>query len=657
MKIKESLAYEGRKPQSRRKLSLIIDDIQLDENYLIADLYSKKILIYRIVITQTGYMHYDYQTEKIDKKSMWENPKRSMLKEAYVTDKDLLKLKKFKKNIKLYEKLYSDKEAVDIVQYLEGNVKRFLENKSLERKNEEKEELFELIPPIPENFFDSIERNADRGNIIYYKRHGRYADYKCCQCGKQYTLRNAEYEGIEPVKVYPIPKQMETMQCPECGKYAVLYPLGRAKKTFQDFYTILYQVAADETFIARRFYTIISRDQYGPYEIKTTETDRIFLRKGYTRQYWYSSYNSKWYSEKNISFNQVNTLYEYGYDNIKNSCLKYMPDDLYKLRMSGGESRSRINMMRFETAMSYAWCPQLEALFKCGLTKICIRIMWNGGHTRDISKKEKELHKILKINKQQFNYIMMKPEDCTFNTLEMLHFADKNNIPVRKYSALSKMWRTDTCEHIRYLIRFQSFDKLYNTLQKYISDGHYGIMYEVIREYSDYLHEREAQGDDLNNSVYLRPRDLYDTYTRLRIEAEQKRDNEYIDKMMEKYPAIKARSEKIPKKYTFECDGLIIRPAQDAREIVLEGRILHHCVGSDGQRYMKNFNEGKAWIMMVRHENAPDVPFVTVELKDNKIAQWYGEHDTKPDEEHVNVFLDKYIEHLNEKRAEIRITA
>lgn len=656
MKIKESLAYEGRKPQNRRKLSLIVDEIEIDDKYLIVDLYSKKTLTYRIVITQTGYMHYDYQTEKTDQKKMYENSRRNQIDDAYITDDDLKKLKKFGRNIKEYYDCYNKSSVVQIIQSLEENVYRYLDIRKTERNNKEKEELFKLIPGIPEPFYESIERNADKTNIIYYKRHGIYADYTCCQCGKQYTLRNKEYEGIEPVKTYPVPKQSDLMQCPECKKYGTLLHLGRAKTTHYEFNTILYQVAADTTLIARHFMTIVTRDEYGPYKIHTAEEQRVFMRPGMTRQYYHNTYSDTWHTERNICTSQIFTLYEYGYESIKNSCLKYIPHDMYKICLSGGENQSRRNMSKLETLISYARCTQLETLYKVGLTRLCSSLIYRNGQTRDIDKKQKELHKILRITKQQLNYLMMKPQASSFNTIEMIHFAEKNNIPVSRYERLKRLWDSNQ-NNLEYLIKFQSFDKLYNTLKKYKDSGHYNTTHNLLREYADYIREREAQGDDLSNSVYLRPRDLYETYTRLRLEAEQKRSNKYINDMMIKYPDIKVRSAKIPKKYTWQQSGLIIRPARDTEEIVIEGRTLHHCVGSDSQRYMKNFNEGKAWILVIRHDDAPDVPYITVELQDNNVKQWYGEHDTKPDEDIIDKFLDEYIEHINGKRVEVQITA
>ena len=78
----------------------------------------------------------------------------------------------------------------------------------------------------------------------------------------------------------------------------------------------------------------------------------------------------------------------------------------------------------------------------------------------------------------------------------------------------------------------------------------------------------------------------------------------------------------------------------------MEGRILHHCVGGDG--YLKKHNDGKGIILFLRAADAPDTPYITVEIdpEKKKIRQWYGAHDKKPDKERMQEWLDAYVARL-----------
>lgn len=79
---------------------------------------------------------------------------------------------------------------------------------------------------------------------------------------------------------------------------------------------------------------------------------------------------------------------------------------------------------------------------------------------------------------------------------------------------------------------------------------------------------------------------------------------------------------------------------QKPSDLIREGELLHHCVGRMG--YDQKFIREETLIFFIRTKEKPDVPFVTVEysLKDRKILQCYGDHDSKPDENVIN-FVNK----------------
>ena len=82
----------------------------------------------------------------------------------------------------------------------------------------------------------------------------------------------------------------------------------------------------------------------------------------------------------------------------------------------------------------------------------------------------------------------------------------------------------------------------------------------------------------------------------------------------------------------------------NAGEIILEGRMLHHCVGGDS--YLSKHNRGETAILFLRREESPDNSYYTIEIKGNEIVQWYGLRDKKPDKEIIGPWLDKYVESL-----------
>lgn len=306
---------------------------------------------------------------------------------------------------------------------------------------------------------------------------------------------------------------------------------------------------------------------------------------------------------------------------------------------------------KYNTLRTYANAPAIESLYKIGLYNICRSLIWSGGHTRDIKKTAKEAADILMVSKEGFGYIRRNANDDRY-ILEIIRYMEKNNIPLNDNNieiikSLEIHHSSKNAIMTTHLLMYQSIQKLYNYLNK--QKHSYDSITDVLNEYYDYIKQRESQEDDLSNTVYLRPRDLHTTYMTLLDDVEHLKNEKYIAEMSEKYKNIRERSAKIPKKYTWQQADFLIRPAKSAEEIVMEGRLLHHCVGSDAQGYMKRFNEGKGWILLVRHIQSPTVPFVTVELVNNKIRQWYGIKDSKPDRENVEAFLNAYIQHITEK--------
>ena len=74
--------------------------------------------------------------------------------------------------------------------------------------------------------------------------------------------------------------------------------------------------------------------------------------------------------------------------------------------------------------------------------------------------------------------------------------------------------------------------------------------------------------------------------------------------------------------------------------------MLHHCVGGAG--YLNKHNTGQTYILMLRFKDAPDFPYITVEIDAEiaRIVQWYGDKDSKPDRENIQRWLNMWLRKL-----------
>lgn len=165
-------------------------------------------------------------------------------------------------------------------------------------------------------------------------------------------------------------------------------------------------------------------------------------------------------------------------------------------------------------------------------------------------------------------------------------------------------------------------------------------------KYLDYLQMRQARGYDLHNTIFAYPENLERAHGQMVEEVNTEQREKRVQEVEEKFPVIKKRYEKLYQYYYYAAEGLLIRPAKSAAEIVREGQILHHCVG--GNRYLGNHNQGRSVILLLRHANIPEEPYITVEIKRTEIVQWYGAYDKKPDQQKIESWLKNYIWHLRQ---------
>ena len=123
----------------------------------------------------------------------------------------------------------------------------------------------------------------------------------------------------------------------------------------------------------------------------------------------------------------------------------------------------------------------------------------------------------------------------------------------------------------------------------------------------DYWEMASKRGVDLSNEDIRYPhrlRKAHDDEVRLIEVNENPKLNEPFKK---RYKALK--------KFCFEFEDLCIHPAESEREMILEGKILNHCVSS----YASQHANGKTSIFFIRHKEYPEEPYFTLEFNFKKM--------------------------------------
>ena len=347
------------------------------------------------------------------------------------------------------------------------------------------------------------------------------------------------------------------------------------------------------------------------------------LGMGYT--FWWKDLNvgaDKWYGDKgwcsaeakyynaysylvNISF-LGKTKYRYcGYQNFKGRCI--------------------ITYLKL-----YEQYPQIEYLMKADLQHLAYRKM-----LLKKMKKDKAFCKWILENKDE-----IKDKYYSSDILIRAYNQHKPLTYVQKYENKRKEFmQSYTCNELKAMLHKNEYEKFFNYLEQQGTS---------ISSYNDYLKACTFLQLDMNEDKNRYPHDFrywhdvrIDEYHKAKaIADEEKRQELYAQFAIvaDKYTPLERNKE-----------PYIAVIAKSPADLITEGDALNHCVGR--MNYDQKFVREETLIFFIRNRETPDTPLVTVEysLKNHKVLQCYGYHDTKPQEEILNFVNKTWLPYANRK--------
>lgn len=495
-------------------------------------------------------------------------------------------------------------------------------------------EWFETLPELPEGFYQWCLSFLPK-IPIYYRRVGKEAECQCGKCGMHFiTLEK--------------PSRYESAECPYCKNKGYYEWKKVTNGKYHERRLFLLQRTTENNLVVRYFVAEETYKQGRAADIEVIERKRIFLGLGDV--FWFNNeyrwcgrdgWRTIWQQGKGMCPMDDGELYAGWLEEIKNSNFKYC--DVLQIRKM--VHRPIINIL-----IAFANNQAIEMYAKSGMEKLVDFLVRKEGKTKWINRRGKNLKKQLRLkDKQKIKRFVENRGDLTL--LEILQMEEKKNInytPEQEKFLIGAFMYYNGRKQVDYLLKFMSLQQLMNRLEKYrYQNGYYGEN-QVLGRYVDYLQMREELGYDMTNEVFLYPKNLKEKHDEMVKEKNARKDELYITRKMQEFPAIAKRYKTLCKKYSYEKSGYIVRPAMNAKEIIMEGRILHHCVGRDN--YLRKHNNGETAILFLRKVESPDEPYYTIEIKNTKILQWYGLRDGKPDKEIIEPWLDEYVEHLNSSK-------
>ena len=549
--------------------------------------------------------------------------------------------------------------------------RRQAENRRYERRHQALKDREANTPELPEKrILDKAEQLFfGAKHFLYYKKHGCWADIACSKCGgvSHGRWKNGISYESQFQKWVEEPREGQSGHCPMCGEVGEYKCQGKVKDEHsKSIRLFLGQKYKDNGFVMR--YIEVSKtwhlqlmcgekgpEMNGAYEeLSGVEIARAYYMPDKKVQIDYHKHNP--YSGNdfwddcnltgmsNISIGEAAVLPE-TYENMKGTMFQYSAMREY--------SRTAYRYNPIDYLSRYKDTPQIEMLVKMGLTGVVNSLLeCRYGIVADIDAKRPD--QFLGIRKCRVRQLIEKHGDL--NVLETMQIE----------SRMGAEWSDEQIDHIAeaHLRRgqietataFMSVQQLLNRIEKY-AGSEWGTgcqsaeqkLRNVATTYIDYLSMRIALGYDLHNTVYQQPRDLPAAHTKMVMESSMKEADKRLAEVKTRFLNIRKQYRKLRNRYFWEDENLLIRPARSAEEIVVEGRILHHCVGGDG--YLGKHDRGETYILMVRKQADPEIPYITVEIdaKRGSIIQWYGAHDQKPDEKAMQKWLNEYVMELKSR--------
>jgi hypothetical protein len=265
--------------------------------------------------------------------------------------------------------------------------------------------------------------------------------------------------------------------------------------------------------------------------------------------------------------------------------------------------------------------PCVEYLTKGGYQRMIVYKLDGRLPNSEINWKGRRIEEVLKISRQRLGQLKAQRIPLTPEVLAVLQVADGMGARCGEgtAAAVAHLLRGSGQGMLSELRRALEYHqpsrrgKALKYMARYAGAPEHRFDYRL-SDFADYWSIEAGLEANLNDDAVAFPKDFAAAHRR----ADTRRRYAYGKKQDD---GIKKRLDRWKKKYAFEFGGLILRPAVCAAEVVREGEVLGHCVGSYVERYAK----GETVICVLRRAVQPDEPWRTVEIgTDGKVKQDRG---------------------------------
>lgn len=254
--------------------------------------------------------------------------------------------------------------------------------------------------------------------------------------------------------------------------------------------------------------------------------------------------------------------------------------------------------------------PWIEYMIKAGFRRIGIDAVYSLSRGT-INERRRTVREILKLTPDRYAALKGCKADVSVDELRVIQRADADGCMLKLEEARKIGQNIGGWHGVENLLGV--YGKLDRALVRFLQK----CSYDRWRTLYDYLYAAREVGADMSVPGARLPQNLEEAHDRmvalrnetqhLRMRAKKEQECEGLQGKLDK------RLPELERKYCFEFDGLVLRPARRLIELIDEGNALSHCVGG----YAGSYAEGRTDICFLRHADEPDKPWRTIEFNPN----------------------------------------
>ncbi len=543
-------------------------------------------------------------------------------------------------------------------------------------RNEIPADEFEAaLPDIPEKMIK--EANSLFQHYLFFRRIDKHhKEYTCSACGEHFTISDLMERTVCHHEQYVFSSTEGCQRkCPRCHSVTTLKAISRGRKKLTEIVCADFVLPINKNFVVIRGCYLKKDYQDSPSpEIQISDLGTTIIYPGGSKRYrivcfcnfgkWDYSYRLLKREGNNFTGNDVKRGYWITYERpygtiglkgLKSTFLKYAPYEHYQ-----GSVPACLSW--------YTKHPIIEKLYKAGYTGIVgALISHNIKHGRVVNWNADTIPQFFKgLNADEYKFFIGRSfrglqDIITFykeigkeltigECSDILHSRErylkyrKDGLSSHKAYIYCKDFSEYSLGRLKKVIPKNPKYDIYDYIKYIISNSKADEIFDIPNTqiyYTDYLEAAKELNYDLSVHNVLFPKNLKEAH-------DNAIRNRYISTSIEDMGSYNSRYKELIKMYEYEKDGFSIVVPKSIGEIVLEGKLLSHCVGGYAHRHMT----GATTILFLRKTEEIYSALYTIEIDDKTktIRQIQGFGNRTPLTEEAEAFFNEWKEEIKHRK-------